>query len=111
MDTFVVNPQTASAKVNPNGRILIPAALREQMGIQVGDSVTMEVEDGVLRVESYRARIRRIQQEFAQYKKPGLLASDELVAERRDEARREEEEIVRDQESSRLRLQKAEQIA
>jgi hypothetical protein len=54
----------------------------------------MEVEDGVLRVESHIARIRRIQSEVAKYAKPGVLASDELIAERRAEARREMEEAL-----------------
>jgi hypothetical protein len=81
------------------------------MGIKAGESLLMEVEDGVLRIESYSARIRRIQQEFAQYNRPGVLASDELIAERREEARREEEEMERDREFYQARLQKAEKVA
>jgi ribose 1,5-bisphosphokinase PhnN len=69
------------------------------------------VEDGVLRMESHRARIRRIQKEFAQYIRPDVLASDELIAERREEARREEEEMVRDREFYQAQLQKADQVA
>jgi hypothetical protein len=73
------------------------------MGFAPGDTLLMDVEDGVLRVESYPARIRRIQREFAKYVKPGTLLSDELIADRREEARREEEEFERDQEQARLR--------
>jgi AbrB family looped-hinge helix DNA binding protein len=86
----------AKAALSDNGRIVIPAAIREEMGFAPGDTLLMDVEDGVLRIESYPARIRRIQQEFAKYAKPGILASDELIAERREEARREEEELARD---------------
>jgi len=86
----------AKASLSNNGRIVIPAAIREEMGFATGDTLLMDVEDGVLRIESYPARIRRIQQEFAKYIKPGVLASDELIAERREEARREEEELARD---------------
>jgi AbrB family looped-hinge helix DNA binding protein len=81
-------------RINENGRTVIPAALREEMGVRPGDAVLMEVEDGVLRVESHIARIRRIQSEVAKYAKPGVLASDELIAERRAEARREMEEAL-----------------
>ena len=107
---------TVSATIHANGRILIPAALRKQMGLNAGDSVLMDVEDGVLRIESHRARIRRIQQEFAPYAKPGVLASDELIAERREEARREEarreeEELARDCEQYQTHVLKAEQVA
>ena len=111
MASVVTNPRYVRCKINQNGRIVIPAAIRQEMGIKAGESLLMEVEDGVLRIESYLARIRRIQQEFAQYNRPCVLASDELIAERREEARREEEEIERDREFHQALLQKAEKVA
>ncbi len=54
----------------------------------------MSLEDGVLRIESHLSRIRRIQEEFKKFATPGTLASDELIAERREEARREMEESL-----------------
>jgi AbrB family looped-hinge helix DNA binding protein len=111
MASTVTNPQYVRCKINQNGRIVIPAAIRHEMGLKAGESLLMEFEDGVLRIESYLARIRRIQQEFAQYNRPGVLASDELIAERREEARREEEEIERDREFYQARMQKAVQVA
>ena len=81
-----------NSKIGENGRIVIPAALREQMGVKPGETVVMEVQDGTLRIESHRARIRRIQEEFKKFAKPGVLMSDELIADRREEARREMEE-------------------
>jgi hypothetical protein len=62
------------------------------MGLRPGDVVIMSLEDGVLRIESQLAGIRRIQQEFRKFATPGSLASDELIADRREEARREMEE-------------------
>jgi AbrB family looped-hinge helix DNA binding protein len=91
MQSSVTEAPTTDTKVNENGRILIPAAIREQMGIKPGDSVVLTLEDGVLRVESYRATIRKMQQEMQQYKKPGVSVTDEFIAERREEARRERE--------------------
>jgi len=111
MASVVSNPRSVRGKINQNGRIVIPAAIRKQMGVKTGDSVLMEVEDGVLRMESYLARIRRIQREIAQFAKPGILASDELIAERREEARREEEEIARDEAARRTGWLKADQVA
>jgi len=61
--------------------------------------------------ESHRARIRRIQRECEKYARPGILASDELIAERREEFRREEEELARDRELYQERMRKAEQVA
>ena len=102
---------SAKARLNENGRIVIPAAIRQEMGFAPGDTLLMDVEDGVLRIESYPARIRRIQREIAQFAKPGILASDELIAERRGEARREEEEIERDETARRAGWPKADQVA
>lgn len=98
MEAYVKSSLHARVPLSPNGRIVIPAAIRQELGFAPGDTLLMDVEDGVLRIESYPARIRRIQEEFAQYAKPGVLASDELIAERRQEARREEEEVTRDRE-------------
>lgn len=92
-----------TTRVNENGRIVIPAAIRQRMNLQPGDSIVMEVEDGVLRIESYRARIRRIQEEFKKFARPGVLASDELIAERRREALLEQEDFERARELRRIR--------
>lgn len=62
------------------------------MGLKPGDAVIMSLEDGVLRIEPHLARIRRIQEEFKKFANPEALASDELISERREEARREMEE-------------------
>ncbi len=80
--------------MNDNGRIVIPANIRKSMGLRPGDVVVMSLEDGVLRIESHLSRIRRIQEEFKKFATPGTLASDELIAERREEARREMEESL-----------------
>lgn len=96
MATAVTRPKTVSTKINQNGRIVIPAAIRRELGLKAGETILMDVEDGVLRIESYPARIRRIQESLKQFIKPGRLLSDELIADRREEARREEEEMERD---------------
>jgi len=93
MDSVVTQAPTAKTKINPNGRIVVPAAIRERLGFRAGDTLFMSVEGDVLRIESHRARIRRIQEEFRKYIKPGeMLMSDQLIADRREEARREVEE-------------------
>lgn len=86
--------QSVTSRVNDNGRIVIPANIRKSMGLKPGDVVVMSLEDGVLRIESHLARIRRIQEEFKKFVTPGTLASDELIADRREEARREMEESL-----------------
>lgn len=80
------------ARINENGRIVIPAEIRKTMGLQSGDAVVMTLEEGVLRIESQRTKIRQIQDDFKKFAKPGSRASDELVDDRREEASREMEE-------------------
>lgn len=93
MEINVNGPIEAKARINENGRIVIPAEIRARMNLKPGDSILMRLEeDGILRVEPHQARIRRIQQEFKKYAKPGARASEELIAERREEAREEVEQ-------------------
>lgn len=99
----------AKTRISSNGRIVIPAAIRQLLGVKPGDPVLMEVEDGVLRIESYPTMIARVQRELAQFIPPGVSLADELIAERREEARREQEEL--DRELGRPAMQREEQIA
>jgi len=92
MGPIVTYPRSVSSKINQNGRIVIPAAIRREMGLKAGESLLMEVEDGVLRIESHRARIRRVSESLRQLIPPERCLSDELIADRREEARREMEE-------------------
>jgi AbrB family looped-hinge helix DNA binding protein len=103
MDADAKTVLRAKTRLSANGRIVIPAAVREQLGVKPGDPVLMEVEDGVLRIESYPTRLARIQRKLAHLIPPGVSLADELVAERREEARREQEEVDREIEQDRLR--------
>jgi AbrB family looped-hinge helix DNA binding protein len=87
-------PRFFNAKLNENGRIVIPVAVREQMGLKPGDALVMEIDsDGILRIESHHAHIRRIQQEFTQPAEPERTpASQQLVEDREEEATHQMEE-------------------
>ena len=98
---------SAKAALSANGRIVIPAAIRRQLGFAPGDTLLMEVEDGVLRVESFDARLARIQDELMQLAGPERMLSDELIAERRAEAWREQVEADREREALREQKRKA----
>ena len=89
----VTEPRTFTARINENGRIVIPALIREQMGLKTGEAVIMEVDDGVLRIESHRAHIRRIQKEFRQPDTPSReLAARQLTEDRQEDATQEMEQ-------------------
>jgi AbrB family looped-hinge helix DNA binding protein len=79
----------ARVQVGEKGRIVIPAEIREAMGIRVGDSVELRFEDYELRVSTRRARIRRAQERIRRLIPPGVSLSEELSAERREAAKHE----------------------
>ncbi len=87
--TWLENVKT---RINDNGRIVIPAGIRQRMGIKPGDTLFLTLEGDVLKVEPHLARIRRVQESLRHLIPAGRLLSDELIAERREEARREMEE-------------------
>jgi AbrB family looped-hinge helix DNA binding protein len=97
----------ARVVLSANGRIVIPAPIREQMGFSPGDTLLMEVENGVLRVESFDARLAQIQDELLQLAGPERMLSDELIAERRAEAWREQVEADREREAMQQQKRKA----
>ena len=97
----------AKIELSANGRMVIPAAIRKELGFNPGDTLLMEVEDGVLRVESFDARLSRIQDELVLLVGPERMLSDELIAERRAEAWREQVEADREREAMREHKRKA----
>lgn len=92
MSTHVTERIEATARINENGRIVIPAEIRQQMGLSPGETLHLKLEGDTLKIESHRARIRRVQESLRRLIPPDRVLSDELIAERREEARREMEE-------------------
>jgi len=77
-------------KVDSAGRVLIPAPLREKLGVQPGATVSItEGRAGRIVLESRMAAVREAQEYFCSLAPPTEVWSDELIAERREEARRE----------------------
>jgi len=76
-------------RVNENGRIVIPASFRKALGIDAGDEVVLRIEDDELRISTLKQRIQRAQRFVRRYVKPGRSLVDELIAERREAAKRE----------------------
>ena len=48
------------ARINPNGRIVIPAMIRKGMGVKLGEAVVMSLDDGILRIQAHRPRSRAV---------------------------------------------------
>jgi AbrB family looped-hinge helix DNA binding protein len=77
----------------PDGRVTIPAPLRRAAGIEPGQRLVVSVEDGRVVLESWTHLLARVQRRVAEATaghESGILASEELIAERRAEAARED---------------------
>jgi AbrB family looped-hinge helix DNA binding protein len=76
-------------RLDSQGRLVIPAAIRKQLDLRADEPLTLQIEDGELRIRSVRAGIRRAQELAAKYVKGRTGLVDEFIAERRREAERE----------------------
>ena len=86
---------TYHAKVIAGGKIVIPAELRRALGVKDGDTLIIDQEDGRLIIQTYSAMVRRVQDSIREYVPQGVSLVDELIAERRAEAAKEEEDLLR----------------
>jgi AbrB family looped-hinge helix DNA binding protein len=78
------------AKLNQQGRIVIPAECRAAAGLKPGDDLLIEtVGEGELRLRTPRQAIKEAQAIVAPYLKEGSDPVQELIDERRAEAARE----------------------
>ena len=77
------------ARVDKQGRLLIPAELRAELRVRPEEGLTLWAEDGELHVITASQAIRQAQAWAAQFKKPGESVVDEFLRERREEAERE----------------------
>jgi AbrB family looped-hinge helix DNA binding protein len=77
-----------TSKLEPSGRLLIPASLRQKLNLVPGTEMIIEENDGILHIHTRQAAIRKVQQYFAQFDN-GRSMSEELLRERKTEAVRE----------------------
>lgn len=72
--------EPVALKLGRQGRLVVPAALRRELGLEAGAELVARVESGRLVLEPRSAVVDRLRERFAQL--PGSLA-DELIRERR----------------------------
>ena len=76
-------------RMGAKGRLVIPVAMREALGMSDGDMLDLVVVDGELRIAPMRARLRRAQERARRYIPAGVSLADELSTERREAAKHE----------------------
>lgn len=80
---------TETVVLGESGRIVLPAAIRKEFGLEAGDRLSIFSVDGEIRIMSRKMALDSIRAGIIQTRGTlsGLL--DEFLAERRDEAKRE----------------------
>lgn len=75
-------------KIGKGGRLVIPARHRKALGLKPGDEVVLVQAEGELRLMSAREAVKRAQMLVRRYVGKGRKLSEELIQERREEAKR-----------------------
>jgi AbrB family looped-hinge helix DNA binding protein len=81
--------ESTRVRVDAAGRVVIPAELRQRLGIKSGEELILSETPGGIQVQTFRQVLAEAQEFFAPYAIPGQSVVDELIRERREEARRE----------------------
>lgn len=73
-------------RIGTQGRIVLPRALREELGAEEGAVYAARVDDGALILESPHRVLERLRARIDEAVPPEVSLVDELLAERRAEA-------------------------
>jgi AbrB family looped-hinge helix DNA binding protein len=76
-------------RVDPAGRVLVPAAVRARHNIRPGDTLVVRSHDDGVELRTYEQVVREAQDYFRALAPDGRLLSQELIEERRREAAKE----------------------
>jgi AbrB family looped-hinge helix DNA binding protein len=80
------------ARLNDEGRLVIPAGLRKALGLRPGQEVLLRRTDTGLELTTFDAAVKQFQDRVAGLVPAGTSLVTELIAERRAEAAREADE-------------------
>lgn len=78
-------------RLGPQGRIVVPAELRRELGLGEGTEMAIRSDGRRLILEPRAEVLRRLRRRFAKVP-AGVSLADELATDRQEEARREAEE-------------------
>ena len=74
------------ARINENGRVVIPASFRKALGIRGGDEIVLRLEEDEIRMATLKGNVARARKLVSRYIKSGTHLADELIKERRKAA-------------------------
>jgi AbrB family looped-hinge helix DNA binding protein len=86
----IETPRQYEVRLGARGRIVLPAAVRKRLGLRGGHRLLLVVDpSGEMRMASLQNQVRKFQGMLKSVH-PRRILSDELIAERREEALRED---------------------
>lgn len=77
---------TVKTRIGEGGRIVIPAKIRQAIGAEIGEDVTLSVKNNSLQITTSREALRRLQALVRKHVPEGVSLVDELIKDRRKEA-------------------------
>lgn len=90
-DNAPIDNSPAWVEVDSQGRVQLPVNLLQAAGVRAGTKVHIRVSDDAIEILSQRAALKRAHDIVRKFVPPGVSLVDDLIAERRREAQKEEE--------------------
>jgi AbrB family looped-hinge helix DNA binding protein len=84
-----VDHQLFHVRVSDGRRVVLPAEVCRQLGIDVGDTVIVDVTEGKVQLHSFDTTLADFRSLLSSKVSPSVSLVDELLAERRAEAERD----------------------
>ncbi len=82
-------PVVESAQMNDQGRVVIPAAIRREMGLDGPTELVFRLEGDKVTIETIEEAVASVQRIVAQYVESDGSQVDDFIAERRAQAAHE----------------------
>lgn len=101
-------PPPVRSKIGPGGRVVIPAAFREALGMGEGADVMISVDGHKITFVTPRAAAMAAREAISRLVPPGVSLVDELLADRRAEVEAEERDERERQERERQECERQE---
>jgi len=87
--------ESSSCKVDNQGRITLPVDWRAAHNLRAGSEVVVTAEQDHLRIQTREQNLTEAQQIVAKFRRPGRSAVEQLLADRRRDAKKELRDSVR----------------
>ena len=81
--------ESKRVRVDPGGRVVVPAEFRKALGIRNGQEVLMALDDGFVRLQTIDAALERVRVVARRRRMGATSVVDDFIAGRRAEATKE----------------------